>query len=140
MIYVAVEPVPEPNHDADRTETIRRYFGAIQAGDYPALLDVLTPDAITRWPQSGERITGAMSCVRVYQGYPDGPPHFEIIRISGHGNSWVAELNAEYGTEQWFAVSVIEFTGPRIARMTDYFAPAFAAPDSRRARRARARR
>lgn len=40
------------------------------------LLEVLTPDAITRWPQSGERITGAMACLRVYQNYPGGPPRY----------------------------------------------------------------
>lgn len=132
MIYVAVQPVPEPDHDAERSATIGRFFGAIQAGDYPALLDVLEPDAITRWPQSGERITGAMSCVRVYEGYPDGPPSFDILAITGHGDSWVAELASDYGNERWFMVSVIEFAGPKITRMTDYFAPTFAAPDWRR--------
>jgi hypothetical protein len=44
----------------------------------------------------------------------------------------VAELVADYGAERWYAVSVIEFDGPRIARMTDYFGPSFAAPEWRR--------
>ena len=132
MIYVAVQPAPQPEPPGVRTETINRFFGAIQESDYTALVDLLTPDAITRWPQSGERITGAMSCVRVYETYPGGPPRYRVKRISGQGNAWVAELDAEYGDERWFIVSIIEFDGPRIARMTDYFGQGLPAPAWRR--------
>lgn len=111
-----------------RAETIERFFAAIQAGDYAVLLELLQPDAITRWPQSGERITGAMACVNVYQNYPGGPPDYRVQRITGQGDSWVAELTGDYGDERWYVVSLIEFDGPRIARMTDYFGPSFPAP------------
>ena len=93
---------------------------------------MLTPEAITRWPQSGERVTGAMACVRVYENYPGGPPAYRVERITGEGGTWVAELVADYGDERWRIVSIIEFEGTRIARMTDYFGPDFAAPDWRR--------
>ena len=33
-----------------------------------------------------------------------------------------------YGEEPWYGVSIVEFEGSRIARMTDYFGPAFPAP------------
>jgi hypothetical protein len=132
MIHVAVQQSSDPQPDPQRLETITRFFAAIQAGDHPVLLEVLTPDAITRWPQSGERITGAMACVRVYENYPGGPPTYLVKRISGSGDVWVAELVADYGHERWHAVSVIEFDGPRIARMTDYFGPSLPAPEWRR--------
>ncbi len=131
MIYLAVQPASEPAHDHERRETIDRFFAAIQTGDYPVLLEVLTPDAVTRWPQSSERITGAMGCVRVYENYPGGSPHYGVQRISGHDDVWVAELVADYGDERWYTVSVIEFEGSRIARMTDYFGPSFPAPEWR---------
>jgi ketosteroid isomerase-like protein len=123
---------PMTNEPAvDRNETIRRFFAAIQAGDYPVLLELLTPDAVTRWPQSSERITGAMSCVRVFQNYPGGPPEYRVTRVSGEGDLRVAELAADYGDERWYTVSIIEFEGPRIARMTDYFGPTYPAPEWR---------
>jgi len=131
MTHVAVRPPSEPEPDPQRGETINRFFAAIQSGDLAVLHEVLTPDAITRWPQSSERITGAMSCVRVYENYPGGPPSYRVQRISGDGNVWVAELAADYGEERWHIVSVIEFDGPRIARMTDYFGPSFPAPEWR---------
>jgi len=43
-------------------------------------------------------------------------------------DTWVAEMTMKYGDEPWYGVSIVEFDGPRIARMTDYFGPAFPAP------------
>ncbi len=114
--------------DTDHRQTITRFFDAIVAGDSATLLEILTPDAITRWPQSGERLTGALSCVRVHENYPGGPPSFRFVRISGAGDTWVAEMTLMYGEDPWYSVSIVEFDGPRIARMTDYFGPAFPAP------------
>ena len=119
--------------DAHARETIGRFFSALQAGDYAGLEEILMPDAVTRWPQSGERMTSALSCIRVYQNYPGGPPKYQVERISGGGPVWVAELVADYGAERWYTVSVIEFDGPRIARMTDYFGPRVPAPEWREA-------
>ena len=121
-------PTREP---APRAETITRFFAAIQAGDYSVLQYLLHDDAVTRWPQSGERITGAMACVRVYENYPGGPPRYRVQRISGDGDVWVAELIADYAGEPWHAVSIVEFEGERIARMTDYYGATFPAPDWR---------
>ena len=109
-------------------QTITRFFDAIAAGDSTTLLEILRPDAVTRWPQSGERMTDAMSCVRVYENYPGGPPSFRLVRISGAGDTWVAEMELMYGVQRWYGVSIVEFDGPRIARMTDYFGSAFPAP------------
>jgi hypothetical protein len=112
-------------------ETINRFFEAIQAGEYSVLQEVLTPDAITRWPQSSERITGAIACVRVYENYPGGPPHYRVQRISGDGDVRVVELVADYGEDRWHVVSIVEFDGAPIARMTDYFGPSLPAPEWR---------
>jgi len=132
MTYVAVQPWSEPNPYPQRADAVRRYFTAIQDGNVEELLGLLTPDALTRWPQSGERITGALSCVKVHTNYPGGPPSHRLERVSGGGNVWVAELTADYGDERWHLVSVIEFEGERIARMTDYFGPRFPAAEWRK--------
>ena len=125
-----------PNSPTDarpsHARTVERFFDAIQAGDSATLLEVLTPDAVTSWPQSGERITGAMACIRVRADYPGGPPAARIQRILGGGDVWVAELVADYGPDRWWVTSICEFRGAQIARMTDYFGPALPAPEWRR--------
>ena len=125
--------MPDPELDRQRRDTIERFFAAIQAGDPAVLQEVLKPDAITRWPQSGERMTDAMSCIRVYENYPGGPPSYAIQRITGGGEVWVAEMLSEYSDGRWYSVSVVEFDGTRIARMTDYFGPSLPAPEWRAA-------
>ncbi len=120
------------DHRPSRAIAVERFFAAIQSGDYLTLKELLDPDAVTRWPQSGERITGALACIRVYESYPGGLPAYRVERVIGGGDVWIAELTADYGAERWYAVSVVEFEGPWIARMTDYFAPALPAPAWRR--------
>ena len=121
--------------DAEATlepaDTISRFFEALETGDYPVLLEVLTPDAITRWPQSGERITGAMACLRGVREISWRAPTYRVQRISGGGTVLVEEVLADYGDERWYVASIIEFEGTRIARMTDYFGPTLPAPDWR---------
>lgn len=119
------------NIDTERRASIASFFTAVAEGDTEVLHRLLTADAITRWPQSRERITGAATCVLVHTNYPGGPPTHKVVRVTGGGNAWVAELTADYGDERWFIVSVIEFDGDRIARLTDYFGPTFPAPDWR---------
>jgi hypothetical protein len=66
MLYIAVVPQPVSTEPVSpQANTVARFYEAIQSGDYASLNDVLTPDAVTRWPQSGERITGALACIRV---------------------------------------------------------------------------
>lgn len=130
MYYLVPYLVP-PKLSHQRRSAINRFFAAIQEGDLEELKALLTPDAVTRWPQSGERITGAMSCVRVYEDYPGGPPKYRVNRVIGDGDVWIAELVSEYDGERWYTLSVVEFRGLRIARMTDYFGKTFPAPEWR---------
>jgi ketosteroid isomerase-like protein len=142
MLYIAV--IPESSaHATERTGpsadgvdsravTVQRYFTAIESGDYADLEAILTPDAVTLWPQSGEQITGALTCIRVYESYPTGPPAVRVTRVRGEGALRVAELVADYGEDRWYITSILEFEGERIARITDYFGPTIPAPEWRR--------
>jgi hypothetical protein len=116
-----------------RAEVIRRYFAAITSGDHGSLRELLAPTAVTSWPQSGETITGAEACIRVYENYPGGPPVLEVERIIGSGDVWVAESAAQYGVEPWFVTSIFEFEGEQIVRIVDSSGPPIAAPEWRKA-------
>ena len=130
MRHMGAEPVSKP--EQARSEAIERYFAAIQAGDYATLSELLTSDAVTRWPQSDEVIVGAASCVMVYANYPGGSPAVQLRRLTGAGSAWIAESTADYGDDRWHVVSIFEFNGPRIASITDYFGPTLPAPDWRK--------
>jgi|SRR6267142_2345904 len=114
-----------------RVSTVERYLTAVQQADAATLDAVLTPGAVTSWPQTGERMSGAQACIRVYQNYPGGPPQYRVERVIGGGDVWIALLVADYGTERWYVSSIFEFEGDRIARITDYFGPSMPAPEWR---------
>ena len=42
-------------------------------------------------------------------------------------------MTLKYGEERWYGVSIVEFDGPQIARMTDFFGPSLPAPEWRAA-------
>jgi hypothetical protein len=132
MSELGAQSSPQAALNLERTRTIRRFFDALGRGATEVLEEILMPGAVTHWPQTGERITGATSCIRVHASYPGWPPHHEIVRISGGGDAWTAELVADYGAEGWHIVSLIEFDGARIGRLTDYFGPTLPAPEWRR--------
>jgi hypothetical protein len=104
----------------------------MRAGDVETLQQVLTPGAVTRWPQSGEQVTGATSCIRIFTTYPGGPPAVRVDRVLGAGDVWVAELTTDYGSERWYLTVVAELEGGLIARLTEWFAPQLPAPEWRR--------
>ena len=79
MSEVAAQSTSKAADNSARTETIERYFAAIAAGDSAALDEVLAPDAVTRWPQSGERIVGAGSCINVYENLSSRPSITSMI-------------------------------------------------------------
>ena len=131
MPDIAVVSEPAAHAGDFRSYAVERYFAAIESGEYGALEALLSPDSVTSWPQSGETITGALACIRVYQNYPGGPPTPRLARISGKGDVRIAELIVEYGADRWYVTSIFEFSGHRIARVTDYFGPILPAPDWR---------
>jgi hypothetical protein len=123
---------PEIEHARAQVERQRdvvlRYYEALGRLDVGTISQLVTEDHVTEWPQSGERIVGALGCVQVYADYPGGSPSFVVRRVRGAGRFWAAELNALYGEHAVSIVSLFEFRGDRIERQTDYFAEPFERP------------
>ena len=79
------------------------------------------------YPQSGERTRGR----RNIQGQRASQPNkkrFTIRRIIGSGDLWVTEFILMYDAKPSYTVSIMEFTGDKVARETQYFADPFPAP------------
>ncbi len=82
------------------------------------------------YPQSGERTHGRhnIQCQRASQ---PNKKRFTVRRIIGGGDLWVTELVITYDGKPSYTVSIMEFTGDKVARETQYFADPFVAPASR---------
>lgn len=93
-----------------------------------------TDDFVQEWPQSGERLTKAASS-RLAESYGEmtgTSPKFTYKRMLGGGDLFVVEGTVDYGDGIPVSyVGVGEMRDGKIAKMTEYFANPFPAPEWR---------
>jgi hypothetical protein len=107
-----------------------QHWAASDANDFETEHVIYHEDAVLEYPQSGERTRGR----RNIQGQRASQPNkkrFSIRRIIGGGDLWVTEFILTYDGKPSFTVSIMEFSGDKVARETQYFADPFVAPPSR---------
>ncbi len=115
---------------------LERYKAVIESGDMTALGELImeesTDDFVEEWPQSGERIVGRETAVKLgesYAGATGTSPRLSFRRLTGGGDVWVAEGTIDYGDGIPVSyVSIIELRGGKVAKVTEYFANPFEAP------------
>jgi len=107
-----------------------QHWAASDANDLETEHLIYQEDAVLEYPQSGERTRGR----RNIQGQRASQPNkkrFTIRRIIGSGDLWVTEFILTYDGKPSYTVSIMEFSGEKIVRETQYFADPFVAPESR---------
>jgi SnoaL-like domain len=93
--------------------------------------DMYDDDAVLEFPQSGERFEGVANIREWRSRYP-GSVAYDIRRIRGAGEIWVAEINVSYdGGEPHYGVDVLEIKDGKITRETVYVGEPFDAPEWR---------
>jgi len=85
---------------------------------------------VLEYPQSGERTRGRRNIQNQRASQPS-KKRFAVRRIIGCGDLWVTELILSYDGKPSCTVSIMEFTGDKVTRETQYFADPFVAPASR---------
>lgn len=118
----------------------RQFEEAMRSGDMDAgmkfVWDNAADDFIREWPQSGELIRGVendRAIMDSYEGSTGTAPKYTHGRILGEGNVRVVLGEIDYGDGTPVQmVSIAELRGDKIARMTDYFASPFPAPEWRK--------
>ena len=109
---------------------LNQHWVASDANDFETEHVIYHEDAVLEYPQSGERTRGR----RNIQGQRASQPskkRFVIRRILGGGDLWITEFVLTYDGRPSFTVSIMEFSGDKVTRETQYFADPFVAPASR---------
>lgn len=115
----------------DNRAILERTLEAMYGGDMDTATEGMADDTVVEWPQSRERIIGRQACLTVFQNYPGGSPAYRLQRITGGPDVFTVEAVGDYGGQQVYLTSIVEFRDGRIAKQTDYFASAFEAPEWR---------
>ena len=115
----------------DRPAVIDRYWEAVRERDLEAVRACVTDDFVEDWPQSGERIRGIDDWHRMATAHPTYPS-VTPVRTVGEGDLWVTEALFDYGGgDPWRVCAILELSGERIARVTEYFGAPFEVPEWR---------
>jgi hypothetical protein len=126
---------------ADMQQLAAAYEAALKSGDLGQLTRLAheygTDDFVQEWPQSGERLTkeNSIKLLESYAGMSGGPqPKFTYKRMLGGGDTFVVEGSIDYGDGVPVSyVGVGEIRDGKVAKLTEYFANPFPAPEWRAA-------
>ncbi len=118
----------------------RRFEELLRTGDLQgateAVWDNATDDFVREWPQSGEIIRGIENDRAILQNYGDATgsqPTYTFRRVLGSGDLRVVLGEIDYGDGVPVqAVSIAELRDGKIARVTEFFAAPFEAPEWRK--------
>ena len=113
--------------DQEIRAALDRHWEASDANDFEAEHDIYREDAVLEYPQSGERTRGRRNIQNQRASQPN-KKRFAIRRIIGSGDLWITEFILTYDGKPSYTVSIMEFTGDKVARETQYFADPFVAP------------
>src|SRR5580698_10720653 len=116
--------------DREIRAALDQHWAASDANDLETEHRIYHEDAILEYPQSGERTRGRSNIQNQRASQPS-QKRFTVRRIIGGGGLWVTELILTYDGKPSHTVSIMEFTGDKVARETQYFADPFVAPASR---------
>jgi ketosteroid isomerase-like protein len=114
-----------------RDEEIRaaldQHWAASDANDFETEHLIYREDAVLEYPQSGERTRGRAN-IQGQRASQPSKKRFTVRRIIGSGGLWVTEFILTYDGKPSYTVSIMEFSGDKVARETQYFADPFRAP------------
>ena len=106
------------------------HWAASDANDFETEHRIYREDAVLEYPQSGERTRGR-SNIQGQRASQPNKKRFTVRRIIGSGDLWVTEFILTYDGKPSYTVSIMEFSGEKVTRETQYFADPFVAPASR---------
>ena len=112
--------------DQEIRAALDQHWAASDANDFETEHLIYREDAVLDYPQSGERTRGRHNIECQRAGQPN-QKRFTVRRIIGRGDLWVTELILTYDGKPSCTVSIMEFTGDKVARETQYFADPFPA-------------
>ncbi len=112
--------------DGEIRAELDRHWAASDSNDFETEHSIYQDDAVLEYPQSGERIRGRRN-IQITRSRQPSSKRFIVRRIIGHANLWVTEFILTYDGRPSYTVSIMEFTGTKVSRETQYFADPFEA-------------
>ena len=131
-------------------EFFERWIAALNRFDLDAIEQMVEPDLVSEYTQSGERLNGFTAFREMLESYPGGlpgdgndvnsaaiigdeqrwaiSPGYTIVPMS-LPNTFVTTIRTSYPDgSHWWVVTLVEMRNDRVARLQSFFAPELPAP------------
>jgi ketosteroid isomerase-like protein len=112
--------------DDEIRAALHRHWAASDASDFETEHDIYSDGAVLEYPQSGERIRTRHN-IQITRAKQPNDKRFAVRRIIGSGDLWITEYILTYDGKPSYTVSIMEFSGDKVARETQYFSDPFEA-------------
>ena len=128
---MTAKPQPEQSMQEEQIRAaLDQHWAASDGNDFETEHLIYHEDAVLEYPQSGERIRGRRN-IQTTRARQPSKKRFAVRRVIGSGDLWVSEYILTYDGKPSYTVSIMEFSGDKVARETQYFADPFEASASR---------
>jgi hypothetical protein len=92
-------------------------LGRVDASDFETEHSIYREDAVLKYPSQASESVAATYITRAKQA---SRKRFAVRRIIGIGDLWVTEYILTYDGKPSYTVSIMEFSGDKVARETQY--------------------
>ena len=109
-------------------DIVRQLYDLIDSGQIDRRAELMTPQTIQRWPQSGEVMRGLDRLLEATRRRPS-KPRVRVAHLVEAGDEVSVEWSADYGDGKvWRNASFFKLQDGRIIEETDYFGEPFEGP------------
>ena len=120
-------PMPLP------ATVVREFWRLMASNDFACVAAVLAPDFVLDWPQSNERIRGAVRFARMNAEYPaHGPWQFNLNRLVSNDPEVVTDVTVTDGVQTARAISFFTVVAGKITRLVEFWPEPYPAPVNRK--------
>lgn len=117
---------------ADPRETVNQFWRLMATNDFQSVTEVLSPDFVLDWPQSGETIRGPERFARMNSEYPShGPWSFTVHRVVAADREVVTDVTVTDGVQTARAISFFTVDGGLIIRLREFWPEPYDPPANR---------
>lgn len=110
------------------TDAVTKLYATIDAGEPDGRAMLMAPDAVQRWPQSGEVMRGLERILEATRRR-SSVPRVRVAELVEAGDRVVAQWSANYGDGKvWRNVSLFRLRDGLIVEEIDYFGDPFEGP------------
>lgn len=112
---------------SDNEAVIERLIACINGRKIDVMDELFHDDALMDWPQSRERVRGAVNRRAIYGAFPQLPT-ITPRRMLSQGDLVIAEASLDYGGPVYETVFIFELAAGKISRETAYWSEPFDPP------------